>query len=557
MVPGGVGRDDGSMSTTPPETGIRPPDHGATFLARSDEGRMLTGVCAGLGRYAGIDPVLVRVGFAVLVLGSGIGFFLYIAAYLLMRDTDGRPGYVEQWTNRVFDSQTVLALLTAMLGFGLLMNLFADSTGPGTIVVGTMIAIALLAARSRGVDLVGIARSLPERLSRRRGREAFGAYGGPYQGGMGAAAYGAGAGVGAEPPAAGYAEPVTAPAAEPRDEPAAAAAEPSAAPSGQGDAPDAGGPGSGVPRSDDRLSERPERLDPTVVLPNVPPTGPSGEPPAAGSGGEGGYRKLKDLAWQAGSSAYAGQEPFAPRGPYSPRAARYAQEDPYGYGGYGYPPASPGVYAGAPTATAPPRRGRSYVGLVTILVAILVGGIMVATQPPGSAAHVPLAGGAVLITIGAGLLVAAWFGRGAGLIAAGTVVSLALIAGGTLVGMPKRIGSYTWTPATTSEAMSERYEVGIGDITLDLTDTKAAPGSRTSLDLALAVGSMEVIVPPAARVEVDATVQVGDITVGSSMRSGPGLKVRTVLEPETATASPPVYVLHIKGGLGDVEVRRG
>lgn len=518
---------------------------------------MLTGVCAGLGRYAGIDPVLVRVGFAVLVLGSGIGFFLYIAAYLLMRDTDGRPGYVEQWTNRVFDSQTVLALLTAMLGFGLLMNLFADSTGPGTIVVGTMIAIALLAARSRGVDLVGIARSLPERLSRRRGREAFGAYGGPYQGGMGAAAYGAGAGVGAEPPAAGYAEPVTAPAAEPRDEPAAAAAEPSAAPSGQGDAPDAGGPGSGVPRSDDRLSERPERLDPTVVLPNVPPTGPSGEPPAAGSGGEGGYRKLKDLAWQAGSSAYAGQEPFAPRGPYSPRAARYAQEDPYGYGGYGYPPASPGVYAGAPTATAPPRRGRSYVGLVTILVAILVGGIMVATQPPGSAAHVPLAGGAVLITIGAGLLVAAWFGRGAGLIAAGTVVSLALIAGGTLVGMPKRIGSYTWTPATTSEAMSERYEVGIGDITLDLTDTKAAPGSRTSLDLALAVGSMEVIVPPAARVEVDATVQVGDITVGSSMRSGPGLKVRTVLEPETATASPPVYVLHIKGGLGDVEVRRG
>lgn len=182
---------------------------------------------------------------------------------------------------------------------------------------------------------------------------------------------------------------------------------------------------------------------------------------------------------------------------------------------------------------------------------------MVATQPPGSAAHVPLAGGAVLITIGAGLLVAAWFGRGAGLIAAGTVVSLALIAGGTLVGMPKRIGSYTWTPATTSEAMSERYEVGIGDITLDLTDTKAAPGSRTSLDLALAVGSMEVIVPPAARVEVDATVQVGDITVGSSMRSGPGLKVRTVLEPETATASPPVYVLHIKGGLGDVEVRRG
>src|SRR4051794_12755366 len=106
-----------------------PPEHEAVpeqqerVLARSEQGRMLTGVCAGLGRYTGIDPVLFRVGFAVFVLGSGFGILLYVAAYLLMRNPDGSPGHVERWTRRLFDPQTVLALLGALGAFGLMINL--------------------------------------------------------------------------------------------------------------------------------------------------------------------------------------------------------------------------------------------------------------------------------------------------------------------------------------------------------------------------------------------------------------------------------------------------
>ena len=68
----------------------------APTLVRPRQDRIVAGVCAGLVRYAGIDPVLFRVGFAVLVLGSGIGIMLYIAAFLLMRETSGAPGYLEQ-----------------------------------------------------------------------------------------------------------------------------------------------------------------------------------------------------------------------------------------------------------------------------------------------------------------------------------------------------------------------------------------------------------------------------------------------------------------------------
>ncbi|NUT39216.1 MAG: PspC domain-containing protein, partial [Thermoactinospora sp.] len=136
-------------------------------LARSSEGRILTGVCAGLGRYTGIDPIVFRAGFALLLLGSGVGVYLYLAAFLLMRAPTGGPGYVEQWTRRDFSGDTVLALLTAVLGFGLMINLATVAFGMGTLVVAILLAVGLLAAHSNGVDLLGLARSMPERLNRR------------------------------------------------------------------------------------------------------------------------------------------------------------------------------------------------------------------------------------------------------------------------------------------------------------------------------------------------------------------------------------------------------
>ncbi|MBX6385346.1 MAG: PspC domain-containing protein, partial [Microbispora sp.] len=138
-------------------------------LSRSNEGRMITGVCAGLGRFTGMDPVLFRVGFAVLVLASGIGVLLYVAAYLLMRRPGGAPGHLEQWTRRLFDAETVLALLAAVFAFGLIINVASGGINRGTIVVGTLLAIVLMAAHARGVDLLTMAKSMPERATGRRG----------------------------------------------------------------------------------------------------------------------------------------------------------------------------------------------------------------------------------------------------------------------------------------------------------------------------------------------------------------------------------------------------
>jgi len=53
-------------------------------LTRPREGRMLAGVCAGLGRYFDLDPLVYRVAFAALVLLGGSGILLYVAAWLVM-----------------------------------------------------------------------------------------------------------------------------------------------------------------------------------------------------------------------------------------------------------------------------------------------------------------------------------------------------------------------------------------------------------------------------------------------------------------------------------------
>lgn len=53
-------------------------------LTRVEEGRMIAGVCAGLGRYFGIDPTLVRIIFVLLALFAAGGVLIYLILWLLM-----------------------------------------------------------------------------------------------------------------------------------------------------------------------------------------------------------------------------------------------------------------------------------------------------------------------------------------------------------------------------------------------------------------------------------------------------------------------------------------
>lgn len=53
-------------------------------LERIPQGRILGGVCTGLARYLNMDLTLVRVIMIAVVLFTGIGPFIYLAAWLAM-----------------------------------------------------------------------------------------------------------------------------------------------------------------------------------------------------------------------------------------------------------------------------------------------------------------------------------------------------------------------------------------------------------------------------------------------------------------------------------------
>lgn len=60
-----------------------------TRLMRSETDRMIAGVCGGLAAYLGVDPVLVRLAFVILLLASGIGLAIYVILWVVM-PTPGR-----------------------------------------------------------------------------------------------------------------------------------------------------------------------------------------------------------------------------------------------------------------------------------------------------------------------------------------------------------------------------------------------------------------------------------------------------------------------------------
>lgn len=51
----------------------------STKLVRSENNKMVAGVCGGLAEYLDLDPALVRLAFVVLTLASGIAIPIYIA----------------------------------------------------------------------------------------------------------------------------------------------------------------------------------------------------------------------------------------------------------------------------------------------------------------------------------------------------------------------------------------------------------------------------------------------------------------------------------------------
>jgi phage shock protein PspC (stress-responsive transcriptional regulator) len=95
-------------------------------IRRSATDVKLTGLCGGVAQYWGIDPVLIRVGWALLALSGGIGLVLYLAGWLLIPVEGSEKALAEdlfgqsirRWPRELWVTLVVVASLAMSAIFG-------------------------------------------------------------------------------------------------------------------------------------------------------------------------------------------------------------------------------------------------------------------------------------------------------------------------------------------------------------------------------------------------------------------------------------------------------
>ncbi len=73
---------------------------GGKRLLRIRQGRIVAGVCAGLGAYFGVDVNLVRLAFGVFTVFYGLGILLYLIAWLILPEEDKDGSIVESFVSK-------------------------------------------------------------------------------------------------------------------------------------------------------------------------------------------------------------------------------------------------------------------------------------------------------------------------------------------------------------------------------------------------------------------------------------------------------------------------
>lgn len=93
----------------------------ARRLYRSNNQRVIAGVCGGLGEYLAIDPVWFRIGFVVLALGGGSGILIYLLMWLVIQPAPN--GYTAPSPGRGFvTGAAVIGVVLMSVGTIALVN---------------------------------------------------------------------------------------------------------------------------------------------------------------------------------------------------------------------------------------------------------------------------------------------------------------------------------------------------------------------------------------------------------------------------------------------------
>ena len=134
----------------PPGPGSPPVDGGQRVVRRSRNERMIAGVCVGVGRYLGVDPVLLRIAFIILALANGLGVIAYVICWVAIPEEGADEPSVPAPRRRRETGRLVLGGSLVVLGLVLLLDRLApdlDELFWPVAVVAVGVAVMLVGLR--------------------------------------------------------------------------------------------------------------------------------------------------------------------------------------------------------------------------------------------------------------------------------------------------------------------------------------------------------------------------------------------------------------------------
>ncbi|MEZ5341870.1 MAG: PspC domain-containing protein [Acidimicrobiales bacterium] len=192
---------------------------------------------------------------------------------------------------------------------------------------------------------------------------------------------------------------------------------------------------------------------------------------------------------------------------------------------------------------------------VTLALAAVVAGLLIwldrgtGLRITGSAVC-----GAVLGLCGLGLVVSSFVGRAWGLLPVGILASIGMITAPALGAAfeTKTIGDVRHE-VTAQTDLLDTYELGVGQLTLDLTGLTLESDASVAIDVG--TGSLQVLLPDDMSVDVTATASFGNLVIFGVERDGVGADYSTEYRPPNAPADVPVLEIEAHTQFGEVMIR--
>lgn len=274
----------------------------------------------------------------------------------------------------------------------------------------------------------------------------------------------------------------------------------------------------------------------------TPPPAPHGAAPAPGEA-------MSAPTQLPPPPAYAGPQPPLYRTP---------QSGPYG--GRPTPPQPPRPIAPPPPPRPRRRRPSSFVGLMSLGIALVGLGLGAALDGPigfpGSSATLGFL--IALVGVSVVVLTLGFTGRGSGF-SGFLVVLLGLLllssAAVSRVDVKDGVGDRTWTPVPATGTTT--FQLGAGEATLDLSRLTAdtARPAPQQVEVEMGAGDLTILVPEGLDVRVDASVGLGDITHeggvgGRTETSGTDRSTSTVIGDQ-----PVDVVVDAQLGIGQITIQ--